>query len=56
MSINSQPPSEVDFPASGDWNLVLTMKLEVHLNAGKNTIAFSNSGAWTPNFDKIDVT
>ena len=55
MSINGQPPFEVYFPASGDWNLVLTMKLEVHLNAGKNTIAFSNGMSWTPDFDKIDV-
>jgi hypothetical protein len=55
MSINGQPPFEVDFPASGDWHLVMTTKLAVNLHAGKNTITFSNSTSWTPDFDKIDV-
>jgi alpha-galactosidase len=55
MSINGEKPITVNFPASGDWNLVLTMKLTVKLDAGSNTITFSNSAAWAPDFDKIDV-
>lgn len=55
MSINGQPPFEVNFPASGDWHLVMTTKPVVNLNAGKNTVAFSNSTSWAPDFDKIDV-
>jgi O-glycosyl hydrolase len=55
ISINGAAPIAVDFPASGDWNLVLTMKLAVNLNVGSNTIALSNSTYWTPDIDKIDV-
>jgi hypothetical protein len=55
MSINGTSPVTVSFPASGDWSMVLTMKLTVSLNAGQNTIEFSNSTDWTPDFDKIDV-
>jgi hypothetical protein len=55
MSVNGGSASTVSFPATGDWGLVVTMKLTVNLNAGNNTIKFSNSTAWTPDFDKIDV-
>ena len=55
MSVNGGSASTVSFPATGDWSLVVTMKLTVNLNAGNNTIKFSNSTAWTPDFDKIDV-
>ena len=55
MSVNGETPITVNFPASGDWSLVLTMKLTVKLDAGSNTITFSNGTAWAPDFDKIDV-
>ncbi len=55
ISVNGAAPITVSFPASGDWNLVVTMKLSVNLNAGNNTIKFSNGSAWAPDFDKIDV-
>jgi alpha-galactosidase len=55
MSVNGGSAVTVSFPTSGDWNMVLTMRLTVYLNTGNNTIKFSNSSAWTPDFDKIDV-
>jgi hypothetical protein len=55
VSINGGSAFTVSFPATGDWTEVVTTDISVNLNAGNNTIAFSNSSAWAPDFDKIDV-
>jgi hypothetical protein len=55
ISINGGSSFAVNFPATGDWNEVVTMNISVTLKAGNNTITFSNSSAYTPDFDKIDV-
>ena len=55
ISINGGSSFAVSFPSTGDWNEVVTMNISVSLNAGNNTITFSNSSAYTPDFDKIDV-
>jgi alpha-galactosidase len=55
ISINGGSSFAVSFPSTGDWNEVVTTNISVTLNAGNNTITFSNSSAYTPNFDKIDV-
>ena len=55
ISINGGSSFSVSFPATGDWNEVVTMNISVTLKAGNNTITFSNSSAYTPDIDKIDV-
>ncbi|MBV9712357.1 MAG: PQQ-binding-like beta-propeller repeat protein [Ktedonobacteraceae bacterium] len=40
---------------NGNWNAVQTLKVTVKLNAGSNTILFSNATAWAPDFDRITV-
>jgi alpha-galactosidase len=55
ISINGGPSFAVNFPATGDWNEVVTMNISLNLKAGNNTITFSNGSAYTPDFDKIDV-
>jgi alpha-galactosidase len=55
MSVNGATASTVNFPSTGSWTTVGTVKLVVNLNTGSNTIKFSNSSAWTPDFDKISV-
>jgi alpha-galactosidase len=55
ISINGGASFAVSFAATGDWNEVVTLNLSVNLNAGNNTITFSNGSAYTPDFDKIDV-
>jgi len=55
ISINGGTAFTVSFPATGDWNEVVTNTIMINLNAGNNTIKFSNSSAWTPDIDKIDV-
>ncbi len=55
ISINGGSSFSVSFPATGDWNEVVTMNISVTLKAGNNTITFSNSSAYTPDIDKIDL-
>ncbi len=55
ISINGGSSFTVNFPATGDWNEIVTMNIAVTLKAGSNTITFSNSSAYTPDIDKIDV-
>jgi alpha-galactosidase len=55
ISINGGASFAVQFAATGDWNEVVTTIISVTLRAGSNTIAFSNSSAYTPDIDKIDV-
>jgi hypothetical protein len=55
ISINGGSSFAVNFPATGDWNEVVTMNISVTLKAGNNTVTFSNSSAYTPDIDKIDV-
>src|SRR5581483_9136264 len=55
ISINGGSSFSVIFPATGDWNEVVTMNISVTLKAGNNTITFSNSSAYTPDIDKIDL-
>lgn len=55
ISINGGSAFTVAFPTTGDWNEVVTMVISVNLNAGSNTILFSNSSAYAPDIDKIDV-
>ncbi|MEQ8239168.1 MAG: CBM35 domain-containing protein [Cyclobacteriaceae bacterium] len=40
---------------SGDWGTIWTSKVEVNLNAGSNTIAFSNESGFGPNIDKFTL-
>lgn len=55
LSINGGSAFTVAFPATGDWNEVVTLVISVSLQAGSNTILFSNSSAYAPDIDKIDV-
>ncbi len=55
ISINGGTAFTVSFPATGDWNEMVTMNISVTLAAGNNTITFSNSSAYAPDIDKIDV-
>lgn len=55
LSINGGAAFSVSFPATGDWTEVVSITLSVNLNAGNNTITFSNSSSYAPDIDKIDV-
>jgi alpha-galactosidase len=55
MSINGGSAITESFPATGDWSEIAINTLTVTLQAGNNTILFSNSSSPIPNIDKIDV-
>ena len=57
MSVNGGGATVVTFPASGTWPNpnVTSITINVTLNAGNNTLKFSNASAWAPDFDRIVV-
>jgi hypothetical protein len=55
VSVNGGSPFTVSFPGTGGWSTVGTLTVNVGLNAGANTIAYSNATAWAPDFDRIVV-
>jgi hypothetical protein len=57
LSINGGSATALNFPGTngGDWNTVYTYSVTVNLNAGNNTIAFANSAAYAPDFDRIGI-
>jgi hypothetical protein len=55
MSVNGGAATTVSFPSTGSWTTVGTIMVTVNFNAGNNTIRFSNSTYYAPDFDKIAV-
>jgi alpha-galactosidase len=55
MSINGGSPIVLSFASTGSFSTPGTKVVTVTLNAGANTITFSNPTAWAPDFDRIVV-
>jgi Phosphoinositide phospholipase C, Ca2+-dependent/Carbohydrate binding module (family 6) len=55
ISINGGAATSVSFPVTGQWDIVNVITMTVNLNAGNNTLLFSNSAAWTPDLDGISI-
>ena len=55
MSVNGGTALTLNFGGTnnGSWNNVQSLDVPVMLNAGNNTILFSNSSGWAPDFDRI---
>jgi hypothetical protein len=58
MSVNGGATTTVTFHGTnnGNWNVVQNLTLSVALNAGSNTLKFSNATARTADIDRITVT
>jgi hypothetical protein len=57
LSVNGNTASTISFPATGgDTNQPGVIANYLQLNAGENTLVFSNATAAAPNFDKIVVS
>ena len=58
MSVNGGAATTVTFHGTNDanWNVVQSLTVSVSLNAGNNTILFSNASASGPDLDRITVT
>ncbi|MBN1311848.1 MAG: DUF4832 domain-containing protein, partial [Anaerolineae bacterium] len=55
MSVNGGSLTTVGSLNSGGWETVGSATVTVSLNSGSNTIKFSNSSGWAPDFDRITV-
>lgn len=56
LQVNGQTATKVSFPPTGSWTTPGTVSVEVSLTKGSaNTLTFSNSSAWTPDLDAIEV-
>jgi alpha-galactosidase len=55
MSVNGGTALTLNFAGTNtnNWNNVQSLAVPVILNAGNNTILFSNSSGWAPDFDRI---
>ena len=57
LSVNGGVAPNISFPATGgDTNSPGAIAIYLRLNAGENTLVFSNATAMAPNFDKIVVS
>ncbi|KGE18881.1 fibronectin type III domain-containing protein [Paenibacillus wynnii] len=56
LRVNGGSPSTVNLPSTGSWTTVGTVQTQIQLNAGNNTIHFSNPTGWAPDFDRIQIS
>ncbi len=54
LSVNGGPATTLTFPVTRDWNTTGTLRVTVTLNAGANTVKFSDAAS-APDFDKLTV-
>ncbi|PYC79737.1 hypothetical protein C7C46_13715 [Streptomyces tateyamensis] len=56
LQVNGQNATTVSFPPTGSWSAPGTVSVEVALAKGSgNTLAFSNTSGWAPDFDAVKV-
>ena len=56
LTVNGGTAQLLQFTPTGSFSTPGTMTVTVTLNAGSNTIEFSNPSAYAPDFDKISIT
>jgi len=56
LRVNGGSATTVNLPSTGGWTTVGTVQTQVQLNAGNNTIHFSNPTGWAPDFDRIQIS
>lgn len=55
ISINGGTATTVSFPSTGSYTKVGSVTVSIMLAAGDNTIRFSNSSAYAPDFDRVTL-
>jgi hypothetical protein len=56
LRVNGGTPATLNLLSTGSWTAVGTVQTQVQLNAGHNTIHFSNPTGWAPDFDRIQIS
>lgn len=55
VSVNDGPAQSILFAKTPDWDTVGTQNIQVMLQAGDNSLLFSDGGGYAPDLDKITV-
>ena len=55
ITVNGKTTQRVYFRNTFSWNSYRTRVVDIHLEAGNNTIQFSNDSAFAPHIDKIEI-
>jgi hypothetical protein len=55
LSVNGGTPTTLSFAVTGNVNVVNVVTTTIPLNAGSNTLLFSNSAAWGPDIDGVAI-
>ncbi|WNS43924.1 fibronectin type III domain-containing protein [Paenibacillus sp. MMS20-IR301] len=56
LRVNGGTASTLNMPSTGGWTTVGTAQAQVQLNAGNNTIHFSNPAGWAADIDRIQIS
>ncbi|MCK9860036.1 DUF4832 domain-containing protein [Paenibacillus sp. ATY16] len=56
IRVNGGSPVTLSMPSTGSWTAIGTVQTQIQLNAGNNTIHFSNPTGWAPDFDRIQIS
>lgn len=56
LSVNGGTGMQLSFPSSGGWTTVATQEMTAHLQAGSNTLLFSQPIGYAPDIDRIVVS
>ncbi|OAX48103.1 DUF4832 domain-containing protein [Paenibacillus sp. AD87] len=56
LSVNGAAGTSLNFPSSGAWTTVASQETTVHLQAGSNTLLFSQPTGYAPDIDRILVS
>ena len=52
LSVNGGAEQTIDFPSTGGYGRPGALSVTVTLNAGANTLRFSNRSGWAPDFKR----
>ncbi|WP_053783673.1 S-layer homology domain-containing protein [Paenibacillus xylanivorans] len=55
MKVNEGPDEMIDLPKTTNWDTLGMYDVEVALQAGSNTVTFSDHEWYSPDFDRIEV-
>src|SRR5579859_1511232 len=55
LSVNGGTATSISFASTGSYTTVGTKAVTVTLKSGSNTLKFSNSSGWAPDFDRVTV-
>ncbi|BCB82592.1 hypothetical protein Pflav_090020 [Phytohabitans flavus] len=56
VEVNGGFAQFLEFPATGSWDRIGSVKVTLTLRAGANTIEFGNRRNWAPDFDRLTLT